>query len=463
MIVTRIAYSKNITASKLAALEEIASRLGRMRTEVWDKYGSLQGVRTNHRAVRDSWLASKREFDVPARLWKETLRDVFADIELYRAAAIAKAKGAVYRRTSDEETRRKLWSSLQDGTWINDSYLRRVMRKHFKHGHTQVKNQIILDSQCYKWFQHGGKCWIEVTSLIPRQRIAIPLNTTYPIKGTIRLLLRNGRVEVHYTVEPSKCGCNTSPCGQAIIGIDKGYTEAFVDSDGEAHGEGLGEILIAESDYLKVKYQNRQKIEAIAKKSNKSKRHRIKLNNLGRKKLERRRIKHTAKVKTKIYQGTHSVLDKAFEIVCEDLAVPIKAKKNRGKNTNRRLSGWVKGLMADALEQVSPRRGASVVLVNAAYTSQACSCCGSLGDRQGDAFYCTECRVVLHADMNAARNVLARLNDPEISRWTPYQKVKSILLERQRRRPRLSSQDSSCTGQPVSTESEKPSSKPNNA
>ncbi len=314
MIVTRIAYSQNITASKLAALEEIASRLGRLRSVVWDKYGSLQGVRTNHRAVRDSWLASKRQFDVPARIWKETLRDVFADIELYRAAAP--------------------------------------------------------------------------------------------------------------TPNPSR------------------------------EGNGVGAA---------VYRQHRQKIEAIAKKSNKSKRHRIKLNNLGRNKLDRLSVKHSVKVKTKIYQGTHSVLNKAFEIVCEDLAVPIKAKKNRGKDTNRRLSGWVKGLMADALEQVSPRRGASVVLVNAAYTSQACSCCGSLGDRQGDRFYCTECRVVLHADYVAARNVLARLNDPEISRWTTYQKVKSILLERQRRRLSLCSQDSSCTGQPVSTESELPSSLPNNA
>jgi hypothetical protein len=37
--------------------------------------------------------------------------------------------------------------------------------------------------------------------------------------------------------------------------------------------------------------------------------------------------------------------------------------------------------------------------------------------------------VTSQSDGNAARNVLARLHDQEIDRWTPWQKVKSILLK----------------------------------
>lgn len=37
--VTRIAYSKNLNAGKLAALDELACRLGGLRTEVWNRYG----------------------------------------------------------------------------------------------------------------------------------------------------------------------------------------------------------------------------------------------------------------------------------------------------------------------------------------------------------------------------------------------------------------------------------------
>jgi len=40
---------------------------------------------------------------------------------------------------------------------------------------------------------------------------------------------------------------------------------------------------------------------------------------------------------------------------------------------------------------------------------------------------------VLSADQNAARNVLARLFDPDIERFTPFKRVKTILLERTER------------------------------
>jgi hypothetical protein len=74
------------------------------------------------------------------------------------------------------------------------------------------------------------------------------------------------------------------------------------------------------------------------------------------------------------------------------------------------------------------------------------SCCGCLGSRYGDAFYCRnfECGVVLQADWNAAVNIKSRKDDPEIGRWTAYTQVKSILLERSRQRLGLLNQDSRC-------------------
>ncbi len=78
------------------------------------------------------------------------------------------------------------------------------------------------------------------------------------------------------------------------------------------------------------------------------------------------------------------------------------------------------------------------------------------GKRSGDSFYGFD-GGVLQADENAARNVLARLHDPEIDRWTPWQKVKSILLKRtERLRLGLLNQDSSCNLKELSTESELP-------
>jgi hypothetical protein len=42
--VTRIAYSRGLTAGKYGQLVEQARRLGRVRSLVWDRYGSITGV-----------------------------------------------------------------------------------------------------------------------------------------------------------------------------------------------------------------------------------------------------------------------------------------------------------------------------------------------------------------------------------------------------------------------------------
>jgi len=47
------------------------------------------------------------------------------------------------------------------------------------------------------------------------------------------------------------------PCGTRKIGVDKGYTEALTDSDGEHHGTGLGKLLTTESDHRKTKGRRR--------------------------------------------------------------------------------------------------------------------------------------------------------------------------------------------------------------
>jgi transposase len=94
------------------------------------------------------------------------------------------------------------------------------------------------------------------------------------------------------------------------------------------------------------------------------------------------------------------------------------------------MSSWAKGVLAEALDSVCEQRNAEHVLVNAAYTSQMDSATGLLqGRRVGDKFY----RVtgdVIQADHNAALNVLARMGDPEITRYMPHRAVRRILLSR---------------------------------
>ena len=428
MKLTRIHHCKKLNRAKYKQLEKQAALLGRIRSEVWRKYGSVSGLSIGDRAIRDAWMREGRAFEVSANAWKETLRDSVGDIKAYREAAKEKVKQAIRKRASCDNERKRLYTLLKKDAWMEDNFLHRQMRKHFRHGVNHTHNQIIVRADMCKTFELNGQCWLKVPSLVPRQTIKIPLNTTmeFAPQGTLRIILRNGNVEVHSTYDVVE----TKDCGEATVGVDKGYSEAFVDSDADVYGKGLGKLISSESDYLNKQYKRRNKLRAISK-AKPHKRQAIERSNLGRKKLDKRQDAQRSKLKTLIYTATHQLIDKAGLIVAEDLTSPIQSKRSYGKNTNRRLNTWVKGILADALTTISHRRGSVVHLVNASYTSQSDSFLHGLliGTRKGDQFYRSNGEVV-QADWNAARNVLARLNDPEISRYTPYREVRRVLQER---------------------------------
>ncbi|MBK1650611.1 transposase, partial [Rhabdochromatium marinum] len=72
MKVTRILRAKRPNKGKVAALREQARRLGSLRTEVWQRFGSVGGVGVSDRQIRDRWLKEGRRFPVSANAWKET-------------------------------------------------------------------------------------------------------------------------------------------------------------------------------------------------------------------------------------------------------------------------------------------------------------------------------------------------------------------------------------------------------
>ncbi|MFI2648053.1 RNA-guided endonuclease TnpB family protein [Micromonospora fulviviridis] len=453
MKVTRIAYSARLNPGKYAALVEQARRLGRVRSEVWQRYGSINGVGAGlrDRQVRDRWLAEGThvQFTVLANAWKETVRDAMADIAANLAAAKVDVRRAISRRTTDPAERRRMFTALKADQWADDPLLARQMRKHWKRGHNRTHDQIVVRADNYNALVDGrGRLWLAIPGLESRKLVRIPLCTTVAPTGTLRLILRGGRVQVHYQIDAAQMRSSQRPCGDRRLGVDKGYTEALTDSDGQPHGAGLGVLLSSESDRLKERNRRRAKLRSIANsaalRGDQAKAHRIKVNNLGTVKRDRRAARHRARVRTEIFTAVHEVVDEAATVVAEDLTKRFTGRKNRPKNINRRLAAWTKGVTAEALKSVSERRGSALVHVNAAYTSQTCHRCGRLGRRSGDRLHCTSCGVVWQADVNAAINILHRAGDPDIALHTPHHKVKQILQDRtDRHRTRLPVPDSS--------------------
>lgn len=451
MKVTRIAYSDGLNASKYAELEEQASRLGAVRTMVWDRFGSIAGVGVSDRTVRDRWLkdGTAEQFNVTANAWKETVRDAMGDIKANRDAAKVEVRRNIARRNLPDDERKRLYVALKYDKWTDDPLLRRLMRRSLIRGHNHTHNQIIIRSDMVSTFTltEGGNVWLKVPGLVPRQPVIIPLKTTIAPTGTLRLIMRGNRVEAHYAVDDKALKSAHNPHGTGTLGVDKGYTEVFTDSDGLRYGTELGAILTANSDKLKERNARRAKLRSIANtaaaKGNHAKAQRIRDNNLGTAKMERQKRAHKTRVRDVVYTAVNHVVDGAAVIVAEDLSRPIKGQ-DRGRNANRRSSAWVKGIIAQALHDVSERRGSSLRLVNAAYTSQVIPGTSTLGRRVGDRLYCPhEGRVVWDADHAAAVNILDRDGDPDISLFTSFKQVKQIIQDRDSQRLRLPSQDSS--------------------
>jgi transposase len=434
--VTRVAYSKAINAGKWALLVEQARRLGQVRSLVWQRYGSVNGADVSDRQVRDRWMAdgTAGRFGVLANAWKETVRDAAGDITANRAAAKVPVRRAIARRTRDQAERKRLYTALKADRWQTDPFLSRLMRKHWRRGKNRTHNQIIIRADNVRTFTlaEGDDVWLNVPGLLPRTSVSVPLNTTTPPTGTLRLILRDDRVEVHYQIDARSMPSAARPCGDREIGVDKGYTEVLTDSDGVHHGPELGRLLTRESDRRKTKNARRAKLRSVAEKATARGEHakaaRIARHNLGTVKKTRQANRWRQHITTITYQAVNAVAGKASLIAAEDLTKAFTSR-SRGKNMNRRLAAWTKGVTARALSSVSERRGSALVMVNAAYTSQVDPVTGALGVRRGDRLYCFG-GVAWCADHAAAINVLHRVADPDIGLYTPHSEVRRIVRER---------------------------------
>jgi transposase len=199
-------------------------------------------------------------------------------------------------------------------------------------------------------------------------------------------------------------------------------------------GNNFGKIQTEETDYRTAKQVKRHKIKSVFDKSiakgNSAKADRIKRNNLGKIKWNNRETSFQGRIKTIVFTATYHLMTDAIKVAFEDLTEALKSKKPLRKPMKRNVFSWCKGIVADALKQVSTRTGCAVVSVNSAYTSQLDSRFATLtGSRNGDKFTGHD-GVVMHSDTNAADNILARMSDVEITRYMKHSDVKKILLER---------------------------------
>ena len=196
------------------------------------------------------------------------------------------------------------------------------------------------------------------------------------------------------------------PQGIGPVGIDLNETNALVavDLDGrELFISGRATKVANKRNY---KTRKRLQRELATHKAEHRDTHSVRrvLKRLGRKRSNRTRTFAQTVAKQLVQWAPAQAV-----LVFEALNVPQPSKgKVGGKATRRRLSVWQRLLIRQAAESKAQEAGMLVTEVNPKYTSQKCSRCGLLGNRNRHTFSCPHCGHSAHADMNAAVNIRNR-------------------------------------------------------
>src|ERR1700704_2133549 len=166
--VTRVACSGGVNGGKYGELVGQVRRLGRVRSLVWDRYGSITGVGVSDRRIRDAWMGDGTAPSL-AHAWKKTVRDAGAGLRAHREAAKSKVRRMIGRRQLPEAERKRLYTLLTRDQWAGDPLVRRWMRQRWRRGHNHTGNQVIIRSDKVRAFTltDGSEVWLAIPGLAP--------------------------------------------------------------------------------------------------------------------------------------------------------------------------------------------------------------------------------------------------------------------------------------------------------
>lgn len=203
---------------------------------------------------------------------------------------------------------------------------------------------------------------------------------------------RDGKLRLMISVEaPTKVSRKTGN----ILGIDRGINNLIATSDGWLFDSQ--HVWAVKRRYVRL----RRSLQSKGTRS--AKRHLSKMRS--REKRFMRDVNHCVSRKIIDSIGTDGVA------VLENLDGIRKARHRHEQNWL--FSNWAFYQFEKFLAYKGQEKGVAIEYVPARDTSKTCSLCGSLkaGQRKGSVFTCKTCGVVMHADLNAADNIIHRYTD----------------------------------------------------
>lgn len=305
------------------------------------------------------------------------------------------------------------------------SYLRRVTRR-YKPKPRVVKRHnrsMTYDENMYRFESDRH---FRFSSSQPCKVIDVVLTTDwhYRSNGNLQIILDRvkKRIEIHKLINTHIYKLpKTQP-----LGVDKGLATLISCSSNNEYGFNFSLLLTKE-------------VERCCNVNAKRSYQRIKGYSDGFKRYTKRNQRSQEQLHGFVNHAILTMLqtEKPTVVVKEDLSF-VKERSSKFKNkqlakTHRKLNSWIKGYLNERLEYLCQKYDIPFVDVNPAYTSQYCPFCHhhftSRFGKHNEFVVCSNCGI-LNANTSAAKNILQRKDDSEITLYTPYKKVKQILNKR---------------------------------
>ena len=442
-VVTRIGHA---VSGDLEQARKMAFRAGKLRSDIWNKFGALKAWGVNSDKLYKDFQKTNPPaiYGLDFKQWQQTFNRVIDDIHACQEAAKTEVISKIYSKFKPEKDskgkpvektsfRKELVRALKTTEWMDYPLIHRWVRKAYHRGHSWTNNQICVGIKNGATVKRLSRNVVRV--VISGDRIAGKKNKYQKLFLDFKVGRQtpSGNFQIIFDDVTGKCALHFPRIlkrqenkSTKSIGLDKGYTEAFTDSNGVAYGEGIGRVMTTATRKRHLRGQARNRLWQIAKIPGKSHIHKC---NLGKKRHNRIEQRKRQTLKTMIRAGVNQIFNQYSQAITEDLSFFVKGKK-QAKSVNRKLSEWCKKELQAALSEIGYRRQSLVVVINAAYTSQVDHRFGVLlGIREYDRFFTFD-GVVLQADCNAARNIEARHEDQDITRYMKSDDVRKLLIKR---------------------------------
>ena len=450
----------SLKISDIEELQSIAKQYTTVKNYVYSRYSGINSIMIlfdYKKQIRDVWVKTKfgQQWKLPARYWKLALDEAISNIKSEWSNVKNRVKAAALKNDNITEDERffilyilksdKLMQNiliLKDfirpetikELSIREKYIFNLIRRYIRHYKGKIpyayeSTSFMIDEDMYKYSQTDKQLNIFIQGLSRGKRIEVTLKDKNLHKGNLRIIMKDNSLEIH---RAKKVKVKENQHKEKIIGIDKGYRCLIATSENSFYGEHLNEYLSKETERLNEVNSKRNKLWALMKKyeeeGNVIKATNILFCNFGKKKYNDKKQRFDSKVKSYINKelNRYIYIDNPSEIIYEDLSF-VSWTDRYPKHVKRKLSRWIKGYIQQRINYKASLKDIIITKVNPAYTSKFCHKCGALGKRSNEMFECFNCGRI-HADFNASCNIKGRKNIKEITVYTPYKKVKEILI-----------------------------------